>query len=103
MNKKPVPQQQRVVAPPPLSVTAVEGVETGQELACRYWRDLVKLHAAIALAPNSPASWHTRMCAAREIRELAAGIPHTLSDPADNGASPDLPETVDGNSDGRAP
>jgi len=74
-------------------------VEDGKELACECWGNLVRLHAAIALSPASPASWHTRMCAAREIRELAAGIPHNVSDAADDGYAPELPKAARSNSD----
>jgi hypothetical protein len=94
MNKKPpIPRQQHVpVAPEPSSASAAEGVESGQDLACRYWRNLVRLHAAIALSPDSAATLHTKMLSAKEIRELAGGIPQAAPEPpqgeSGNGGSP---------------
>jgi hypothetical protein len=62
-------------APAPSSTSASEGMERTRALARRYLPDLVRLHAGIALAPDSEAALHTRMLAAKEIRELAGGIP----------------------------
>lgn len=83
MNKTPpLPRQQHVpTAPEPSSPLAAEGVRNGQELACRYWRDLVRLHAGIALDSNSAATLHTKMLSAKEIRELAGGIPQAAPAP----------------------
>jgi hypothetical protein len=39
--------------------------------------DLVLSHTGIALAADSEAALHTRMLCAKEIRELADGIPQT--------------------------
>jgi hypothetical protein len=50
-------------------------MERARAMARRYLPDLVRLHAGIALAPDSEAALHTRMLAAKEIRELAGGIP----------------------------
>jgi hypothetical protein len=52
---------------------------------------LVRLHAGIALSPDSEAALHTRMLAAKEIRELAGGIPQT---------APPAPQPQDENGDG---
>jgi hypothetical protein len=63
--------------PSPSSTSAPEGMEHARALARRYLPDLVRLHAGIALAADSEAALHTRMLAAKEIRELAGGIPQT--------------------------
>ena len=62
-------------APPPASASAPEGMERARALARSYLPELVRLHAGIALSPDSEAALHTRMLAAKEIRELAGGIP----------------------------
>ena len=78
-------------APAPSSTSASEGMERTRALARRYLPDLVRLHAGIALAPDSEAALHTRMLAAKEIRELAGGIPQT---------APPAPQPHDEDSDG---
>ena len=65
------------LAPAPSSTSAPEGMERARALARRYLPDLVILHAGIALAADSEAALHTRMLCAKEIRELAGGIPQT--------------------------
>ena len=62
------------LAPAPSSTSAPEGMERARALARRYLPELVRLHA---LSPDSEAALHTRMLAAKEIRELAGGIPPT--------------------------
>jgi hypothetical protein len=52
-------------------------MERARALARRYLPELARLHAGIALSPDSKAALHTRMLAAKEIRELAGGIPQT--------------------------
>jgi len=61
-------------APSPSATSAPEGMERARALARRYLPELVRLHA---LSPDSEAALHTRMLAAKEIRELAGGIPQT--------------------------
>ena len=78
-------------APSPSSASSPEGMERARALARRYLPQLVRLHAGIALAPNSEAALHTRMLAAKEIRELAGGIPQT---------APPAPQPHDEDSDG---
>src|SRR5215471_1060827 len=68
-------------APEPSSTSAAEGMERAREMARRYLPDLVRLHAGIALGPDSEALLHTRMMSAKEIRELAGGIPQTTPAP----------------------
>jgi hypothetical protein len=78
MAKKPFDNLQRLPeAPSPSSASSPEGMERARALARRYLPDLVRLHAGIALAPDSEAALHTRMLAAKGIRELAGGIPQT--------------------------
>ena len=74
-------------APSPSATSAPEGMERARALARRYLPDLVRLHAGIALSPDSEAALHTRMLAAKEIRELAGGIPPT---------APTAPQPQDG-------
>jgi hypothetical protein len=74
-------------APSPSATSAPEGMERARALARRYLPELVRLHAGIALSPNSEAALHTRMLAAKEIRELAGGIPPT---------APPAPQPQDG-------
>ena len=64
-------------APSPSATSAPEGMERARALARRYLPQLVRLHAGIALSPDSEAALHTRMLAAKEIRELAGSIPQT--------------------------
>jgi len=71
MNKN---GQRIPLVPAPSSASAQEGVADGRELAGRYWCDLVALNAAIAFGSPSEATLHTRVMAAKEIRELAAGV-----------------------------
>ena len=78
-------------APSPSATSAPEGMERARALARRYLPQLVRLHAGIALAPDSEAALHTRMLAAKEIRELAGGIPQT---------APPAPQPHDEDSDG---
>jgi hypothetical protein len=86
---------QRVpLAPEPSSTSAPEGMERARALARRYLPQLVRLHAGIALSPDSEAALHTRMLAAKEIRELAGGIPQT---------APPAPQPHDGDSGGGEP
>jgi hypothetical protein len=66
-------------------------MERARALARRYLPDLVRLHAGIALAPDSEAALHTRMLCAKEIRELAGGIPQTAPAPP-----PPQPQDEDG-------
>jgi hypothetical protein len=68
-------------APSPSATSAPEGMERARALARCYLPQLVRLHAGIALAPDSEAALHTRMLAAKEIRELAGGIPQTAPPP----------------------
>ena len=78
-------------APSPSATSAPEGMERARALARRYLPQLVRLHAGIALSPDSEAALHTRMLAAKEIRELAGGIPPT---------APPAPEPQNENGDG---
>ena len=64
-------------APSPSATSAPDGMERARALARRYLPDLVRLHAGIALSPDSEAALHTRLLAAKEIRELAGSIPQT--------------------------
>ena len=82
MAKKPFDTQQRLPeAPSPSATSAPDGMERARALARRYLPQLVRLHAGIALSPDSEAALHTRMLAAKEIRELAGGIPQTAPPP----------------------
>jgi hypothetical protein len=65
--------QRLPAAPAPSATSAPEGMERARAMARRYLPDLVRLHAGIALSPGSEAALHTRMLAAKEIRELAGG------------------------------
>ena len=92
MARRPSDHPQRVPLPPePASASAAEGMELARELARRYLPDLVRLHAGIALGSNSEALLHTRMLSAKEIRELAGGIPQT---------APPAPQPHDEDGDG---
>ena len=73
--------QRLLAAPAPSATSAPEGMERARALARRYLPQLVRLHAGIALSPDSEAALHTRMLAAKEIRELAGGIPQTAPPP----------------------
>jgi hypothetical protein len=64
-------------APSPSANSAPDGMKRARALARRYLPDLVRLHAGIALSPASEAALHTKLLAAKEIRELAGGIPQT--------------------------
>jgi hypothetical protein len=55
-------------APSPSATSAPEGLERARALARSYLPELVRLHAGIALSPDSEAALHTRMLAAKEIR-----------------------------------
>jgi hypothetical protein len=92
MAKKPF-DKRLPETPSPSATSAPEGMERARVMARRYLPDLVRLHAGIALAPDSEAALHTRMLAAKEIRELAGGIPQTAP-PAPQ------PQDEDGDGDG---
>jgi hypothetical protein len=62
-------------APRPSAASPRDGAERAKALAQRYLPDLVLLHAAIALGDPADASLHTRAYSAKELRELASGVP----------------------------
>lgn len=83
--------QRLPAAPLPSATSAPDGMERARAMARRYLPDAVHLLAGIALSPDSEAALHTRMLAAKEIRDLAGGIPQT---------APPAPQPQDEDGDG---
>lgn len=77
-------------APDPSALSAPDGLAEGRELARRYWVDLVRFHAGVALSPLSEASLHTRVLSAKEIRGLAFGMPAAVPEAPQPGDGSDL-------------
>jgi hypothetical protein len=83
MAKTPLERvKQRVPLPPaPSSTSGADGMESAREIARQYLPDLVRLFAAIALAPESEAALHTRMLSGKQLCELAGAIPQAMPEP----------------------